>query len=202
VFFSKSNFKYKFVDALVSFIHYGPDIGVDASLQLDAPILEIAVEWNRQMMVCTKSSSPTKIIRTKMTTTTRNNACIIWATMRCTCWEINHRMLLPQANLKFAPIALHPELEQNATTILQTTNMDQVRYSLSGSEAMECDEASLQFIEKYHYRYLSYQIKRIIFSSWISRKWADVRERARRLDAVRMCNQKTTASTHTDRHIK
>jgi acetylornithine/succinyldiaminopimelate/putrescine aminotransferase len=51
--------------------------------------------------------------------------------------EINRRMLLPEANLKFAPIALHPELERNATTILKMTKMDQVRYSLSGSEAMD-----------------------------------------------------------------
>jgi hypothetical protein len=46
-------------------------------------------------------------------------------------------MFLPEANLKFAPIALHPELERNATTILKMAKMDQDCYSLSGSEAMD-----------------------------------------------------------------
>ena len=36
-FFLHSNFKYRFLDALADFIHYGKDIGVEASLKLDNP---------------------------------------------------------------------------------------------------------------------------------------------------------------------
>jgi glutamate-1-semialdehyde aminotransferase len=43
----------------------------------------------------------------------------------------------PSSWLRFAPIALNPELEQHASYLLELTHMDQVRYSLSGSEAME-----------------------------------------------------------------
>eukprot|EP00551_Chaetoceros_affinis_P010537 CAMPEP_0203667762 /NCGR_PEP_ID=MMETSP0090-20130426/4540_1 /ASSEMBLY_ACC=CAM_ASM_001088 /TAXON_ID=426623 /ORGANISM="Chaetoceros affinis, Strain CCMP159" /LENGTH=826 /DNA_ID=CAMNT_0050532027 /DNA_START=67 /DNA_END=2547 /DNA_ORIENTATION=+ len=68
--------------------------------------------------------------------------------------EINRRMSLLNNNgndkdknnndnnaeasrLRFAPIALNPEIEKNADLILGLTGMDQVRYSLSGSEAMD-----------------------------------------------------------------
>lgn len=39
--------------------------------------------------------------------------------------------------LRFAPILLNPELERNVNLILGITGMDQVRYCLSGSEAMD-----------------------------------------------------------------
>lgn len=40
-FFLHSNCKYKFLDALADFIHYGEDIGVEASLKLDNPPTEL-----------------------------------------------------------------------------------------------------------------------------------------------------------------
>jgi glutamate-1-semialdehyde aminotransferase len=261
VFFSKSNFKYKFLDALASFIHYGPDVGMEESLQLDSPSPKI-LERRRQGQdyLSSKlaisdndnndSSKPTRgqvlspklvdcrfslqkvllpLLRELEFPPKRNFVCEVEPTddgmhqvvldsdksndeklsylgndavhiLGMSFYEpiqreINRRMLLPEANLKFTPIALHPELERNATTILKMTKMDQVRYSLSGSEAMdgalkdiqascrgkrvvvrfssayhghvsgvdflncqnhiflkECDPASFEFIEKYHYR--------------------------------------------------
>jgi glutamate-1-semialdehyde aminotransferase len=259
VFFSKSNFKYKFLDALASFIHYGPDIGMEESLQLDNPSPEIlkrrrqGQDYLSSKLANTPSDDkdsslkhrPTRgqelspklvdcrfslqkvllpLLRELEFPPKRNFVCGVEPTddgmhqvvvndekllylgndavhilgmsfYQPIQQEINRRMLLPEANLKFAPIALHPELERNATTILKMTKMDQVRYSLSGSEAMdgalkdiqascrgkqvvvrfssayhghvsgvdflncqnhiflkECDPASLDFIEKYHYR--------------------------------------------------
>ena len=38
---SRSNLKYKFLDGLASFIHYGPDIGVRGSLSLDGASSEV-----------------------------------------------------------------------------------------------------------------------------------------------------------------
>ena len=40
-FWLKSNFKYKFLDFLSHYIYYGSDIGIDASLSLDSPTLEV-----------------------------------------------------------------------------------------------------------------------------------------------------------------
>lgn len=53
--------------------------------------------------------------------------------------EINRRMALSnyESNLRFAPLSLNAELEKNVELILGLTGMDQVRYSLSGSEAMD-----------------------------------------------------------------
>lgn len=39
-FFTKSNIKYKILDYLADYIHYGDDIGIDASLSLDSPCAE------------------------------------------------------------------------------------------------------------------------------------------------------------------
>jgi len=56
--------------------------------------------------------------------------------------EINRRMSLlndgeNNSTLRFAPLSLNPELEKNAELILALTGMDKVRYSLSGSEAID-----------------------------------------------------------------
>ena len=40
-FFLHSNAKYRFVNALASYIHYGDDLGVDAALTLDNPTAEV-----------------------------------------------------------------------------------------------------------------------------------------------------------------
>lgn len=40
-FLTKSNLKYRFLDFLASFIYYGPDIGVKASLSLDDPSADV-----------------------------------------------------------------------------------------------------------------------------------------------------------------
>lgn len=50
--------------------------------------------------------------------------------------QINKRMA-ESDKMKFAPLSLNPELEKNVNMILNLTGMDQVRYSLSGSEAMD-----------------------------------------------------------------
>jgi glutamate-1-semialdehyde aminotransferase len=55
--------------------------------------------------------------------------------------EINKRMSLMNGDkdgaLRFAPLSLNAELEKNTNMILELTGMDQVRYSLSGSEAVD-----------------------------------------------------------------
>lgn len=117
--------------------------------------------------------------------------------------EINRRMELEsdskddnnEAMLRFCPIAMNSALEKNVSLVKRLTGMDKVRYSLSGSEAVdgalkdikascnnkplvvrfksayhghvsginfldcdnhvflpECSQASIDFIERYHYR--------------------------------------------------
>jgi len=190
-----SNLKYRFLDFLANFIYYGPNIGVEASLQLDDPATGVlkrrlkgheylesklgggdkknprGVELTSKLVDCrfalakvlmpvlreleffpSKRNFVTNVDTDKgihMITVDAEDEPLMYVgsdavyTLSAKGFyapiqkEINRRMLEKEANLRFAPIALNTELEKNANMILEMTGMDQVRYSLSGSEAMD-----------------------------------------------------------------
>jgi hypothetical protein len=87
--------------------------------------------------------------------------------------EIAKRMASPQATLKFAPIALNPELEKNADMILEMTGMDQViRIGL----ACICGSSGLAILTRHapchRFVILSVVQKRLTVPSRISRHLA------------------------------
>jgi hypothetical protein len=64
----KGNFKYKFLDFLSHYIYYGPDIGIDASLSLDSPTLEVLKRRrNGQEYLASRlgNASETELVRGK-----------------------------------------------------------------------------------------------------------------------------------------
>jgi len=195
-----SNLKYKVLDFLGSFIYYGPEIGVEATLKLDDPapgVLEKRLKGQDYLAsklgngatlnkrgqdlqsklvdcrfalakVCMPllrelEFSPAKrnfvtdvdtakgIHMVTVDTGDEKTEPLLYCgsdavhTLGCKEFhapiqkEINKRMDLSnkESNLRFAPVALNTELEKNANAILELTGFDQVRYSLSGSEAMD-----------------------------------------------------------------
>lgn len=212
VIFLKGNIKYRFLDALASYVHYGPDIGVDETLKLDNPSEDVLVRrkkgqaylaaklagdggdegpdmpgrgamlaaklvdcrfalskvlfpllrelefaprrnflcslYNGQEIEVPSKKSSHNVGGMHRVTTDSNEDLLyvgndavqtlgIHSFYQSVQEEINRRMILPDSNLRFAPISLNPELEKNVEKILTITKMDQMRYSLSGSEAVD-----------------------------------------------------------------
>eukprot|EP00980_Cylindrotheca_fusiformis_P005104 scaffold1083_cov114-Cylindrotheca_fusiformis.AAC.8 len=199
-FLTRSNLKYRILDFLASFIYYGADIGVTASLSLDNPSEDVlqrrlkgheylnsklgggrklnvrGQELSAKLVDCrfslakvlmpllrelefspAKRNFVTEVITDKgmhqviLDTGKEKTGPLLYCgsdtvhTLGVKSFhapiqkEINRRMVLTQGDsaLRFSPIAMNTELEKNAKMILNMTGMDQVRYSLSGSEAMD-----------------------------------------------------------------
>ncbi|KAL9183390.1 hypothetical protein ACHAXT_005177 [Thalassiosira profunda] len=271
-FFLHSNAKYRFVNALASYIHYGDDLGVDAALMLDNPTAEVLrrrQEGQRYLQgrlgekagaECKGPALARSLVdcrfalakvcmpllrelefpaagRNFLSAVTNGTADSgkgndegaagmlaavgedgaarpfvgndavhtlgvrsFYAPVQA---EIGRRMSLEEhgkdsseeAMLRFAPLAMNGALERNVGLVKRLTGMDTVRYSLSGSEAVdgalkdikasckgkpivvrfssayhghvsginfldcdghvflpECEQSSIDFIERYHYR--------------------------------------------------
>ena len=194
-FYSRSNLKYRFIDALAGYIHYGDDIGIDESLTLDNPEkdvlerrkegqeylhLKLASQGNdekasslasklvdcrfalakvlmpllRELEFSNPSRKFINEVRNKtkdgmLEVVTEDGSSLDYVgndavhTLGVQSFhvplqkEINRQMEGKTALLKFSPIAMTSELEKNVNLILSLTGMEQVRYSLSGSEAVD-----------------------------------------------------------------
>jgi hypothetical protein len=240
--FLRSNYKYLILDSLASYIHYGKDIGVEASLVLDYPtneVFERRLEGQRYLAsklgsgsgggsgggkarrgpalasslvdcrfalakVCMPllrelefspdvsgrnfvtgvrhavprggdddddpddmSSSGMLHVVTEDGTARPYVGNDAVYTMGASCFyapiqeEVNRRMIGVGGMPRFCPIAMNAELERNVELVKNLTGMDKVRYSLSGSEAIDgaikdvrasCDDKPLvvRFKSAYH----------------------------------------------------